>query len=71
MKMTYLGQDSRSRPVYEDENGKLWKDVDPLSYQEPHLCSSVNNAFDGEPDCPYHPEKHGEPEFIPERVVWR
>ncbi len=72
MKMTYLGNDTYGdRPVYEDENGKLWKDVDPISDREPRLCSAVNNAFDGEPDCPYHPEIYGKPEFIPYRVLWR
>ena len=56
--LRYIGIDSWSRYVYEDENGKLWKLLDCCSPRE--VCeqrgdipySSYNNAFDGEPDCP-------------------
>ena len=56
--LRYIGKDSWSRYVYEDENGRLWKLTDCCSPRE--VCeqrrdtpvSSVNNAFDGEPDCP-------------------
>lgn len=54
--MHYIGIDSHDRPVYEDENGKLWKDTDPRPYMSPSLCSALDNQFDGEPDCPFHGE---------------
>lgn len=56
--LRYIGKDSWSRYVYEDENGRLWKLTDCCS---PRKCckergdvprSTCNNAFDGEPDCP-------------------
>jgi len=65
--LKYLGMDSWDRPVYEDENGILVKDVDPRSWCAPRLATALNNEFDGEPDCPYH----GEAKFDPERKVWR
>ena len=67
MTLKYLGMDSWDRPVYEDEKGVLVKDVDPRSWRAPHLTTSLNNEFDGEPDCPYH----GEVSFFPERKVWK
>lgn len=56
--LTYIGQDSWSRYVYQDENEKIWKLLDCCSPRE--ACearadtpySSNGNAFDGEPDCP-------------------
>ena len=56
--LRYIGTDSWSRYVYEDENGNLWKLLDCCSPREvceergdtPH--SSCNNALDGEPDFP-------------------
>jgi len=56
--LKYIGMDSWSRYVYEDENGKLWKLLDCCSPREvceergdtPH--SSCGNTLDGEPDCP-------------------
>ena len=27
--LKYKGRDSWDRPVYQDESGKLWKDVEP------------------------------------------
>ena len=35
--MNYIGIDSHGRPVYKDENGKLWKDTDPRSHVPPAL----------------------------------
>ena len=46
-----VGIDCWSRPVYEDQNGKLWKDVN-LGEGEPELCNAANNEFEGEPDMP-------------------
>ena len=54
-KLQYIGADSWDRPVYKDESGKLWKDVN-LGMDVPELCSSVNNCFDGEPDMPIRDE---------------
>lgn len=49
--LQFLGEDFWSRPVYEDQNGRIWKDTNlgdvPLS-----LCTATSNAFDGEPDTP-------------------
>ena len=28
-KLTYIGRDDWSRPLYRDENGRIWVDVDP------------------------------------------
>lgn len=64
--MNYIGMDSHSRPVYEDEAGTLWKDTDPRSHVPPSLYTALNNAFDGEPDLPFH----GTPKFMPERKTW-
>ena len=58
LRLRYVGQDSWSRYVYEDEDGDLWKLTDCCSPREvceergdtPH--SSCNNALDGEPDFP-------------------
>ena len=51
-RLKFLGIDSWYRPVYKDENGKLWKNVNLRQYERDGLFSSNNNAFDGEPDCP-------------------
>lgn len=64
--MNYIGFDSHGRPVYEDEAGNLWKDTDPRSHVPPSLCSALNNAFDGEPDIPFH----GKLKLLPKRITW-
>ena len=50
-KLHFIGVDGWSRPVYKDETGKLWKDVN-LGDGIPSLHSSADNEFDGEPDMP-------------------
>lgn len=66
-KLEYIGNDSWSRPVYKDENGKLWKDTSMGRIKGKHnLCSAVNNEFDGEPDCPI--KSTIEVIFIPEQI---
>lgn len=50
-KLHFIDIDYWGRPVYQDESGRLWKDVN-LGRGEPSLHSVVNNAFDGEPDMP-------------------
>lgn len=55
--LKYIGKDSWSRYVYEDENGKLWKHTDCCCPREcceergDTLNSVAGNEFDGEPDC--------------------
>ena len=36
--LRYIGTDDWARPVYQDQYGKLWKDVEPVSYT--HLSDS-------------------------------
>ena len=58
MKLTYLGKDDWSNPVYKDENDKLWKDTGMRSTKldegetvdKSALCTVSNNEIDGEPD---------------------
>jgi len=45
-----IGVDSWNRPVYEDENGKLFKDIN-CSKGNMRLAT-VYGGFDGEPDTP-------------------
>ena len=73
MELKHIGRDSWSRPVYEDNTGKLWKDVEPRASRPPKLCSALNNAFDGEPDTPMEYMERYKNEtitFVPERDVW-
>lgn len=49
LRLKFVGMDSWDRPVYRDDIGTLWKDVDPRAGMEPDLCTS-DNEFDGEPD---------------------
>lgn len=48
--LNFVGLDSWNRPVYEDENGKLFKDTN-LGNGKMALCT-VYGGFDGEPDTP-------------------
>lgn len=50
-KLFFIGIDSWDRPVYQDESGRLWKDVN-LGYGEPSFHSASGNDFEGEPDMP-------------------
>ena len=71
--LVYKGLDSWSRPVYSDDNGRLWKDVDPRSHRNPDLCTVMYNSFDGEPDTPMNVMERYEDckiNFIPSRVTW-
>lgn len=73
VKLTYKGMDSWDRPVYEDERGILWKDVNPRKARDPDLCTSANNEFDGEPDtgmCYMKKYENVELVFVPERITW-
>ena len=71
--LKFVGMDSWDRPVYKDDGGTLWKDVDPRAGMKPNLCTSVNNEFDGEPDIgmKYLEKYRGVTvAFEPERIVW-
>ena len=71
--LRYLGRDSWDRPVYRDDEGILWKDVDPRAGRRATLCTSVGNEFDGEPDAGMEDfEKYRDVAviFVPERDVW-
>ena len=50
-KLLFIGVDDFYRPVYQDEKGKYWKDVNCGS-GEPYLHDSTNNDFEGEPGWP-------------------
>ena len=72
--LKYKGRDSWDRPVYQDESGKLWKDVEPYSDRPAHLCSACDNAFDGEPDIPMNAMARSQNItviYYPTRDVWR
>ena len=71
--LKHIGRDSWDRPVYRDDEGILWKDVDPRADRKPNLCTSVDNEFDGEPDTGMeHFQKYRDVSvvFVPERDVW-
>ena len=63
--LTYVGRYSWSRPLYRDENGRIWVDVDPRSDYAPCLCTITDT---GEPCDPMRPDI--EVEFVPRRDVW-
>lgn len=72
LSLTYIGMDSLDRPVYENKEGKLFKDADPREHRPPVICT-VCGGFDGEPDTPveYIPQyKDLKVEFIPRRKTW-
>lgn len=68
--LKYIGRDDWGRYVYEDENGKLWKNTDCCSPREcceergDTLNSSAGNEFGGEPDC--FMAAHIKVEYLPE-----
>lgn len=69
--LNYIGLDSWSRPVYEN-NGTLFVDVDSREYRQPEICTKYNNDFDGEPDTPIeYIEKYKNPKiiFVPTRYT--
>ena len=71
--LKYLGRDSWDRPVYMDDEGIIWKDVEPMAEREANLCTSAGNEFDGEPDTGMkYFEKYQNVSivFVPARDVW-
>lgn len=71
--LQYIGNDDWSRPVYKDDDGKLFVDTDPRCVY-PNLCTKSGNDFYGEPDTPIrYIKKYKDVEnitFIPERKTW-
>ena len=65
--LKFVGVDGWDRPVYSDNEGNLWKDVNPFQDRQAYLCAATNNEFDGEPDY----EFEYVPKFIPARAVWK
>ena len=63
--LTHVGRDHWSRPLYRDENGRIWVDVEPRSKYTPCLCTITDV---GEPCDPMRPDI--EVEFVPRRDVW-
>lgn len=49
--LKYLGEDDWSRSVYQDQNGKLWKDIS-CGMATPAYHDSIGNDFRGEPCDP-------------------
>lgn len=71
--LKHIGRDLWDRPVYRDDEGILWKDVDPKADRNPNLCTSAGNEFDGEPDTGMeYFEKYRDVSvvFVHEREVW-
>lgn len=71
--LKHKGRDGLDRPVYEDQTGKLWKDVEPRADRAAKLCSALNNDFDGEPDTPLEIMKRYEGYVViyePGRDTW-
>lgn len=54
--LKYIGEDSWSRPVYQDQFSHLWKDIELGNYVQPSLHRAVNDDFEGEPDYPIKKE---------------
>lgn len=50
--MEYIGEDRLSAPVYRDQFGGLWKDVNLGDFEEPCLYSVSGNDPDGDPYKP-------------------
>ncbi|MFY0516524.1 LPD11 domain-containing protein [Lysinibacillus sp. UGB7] len=61
LKLTYIGTDDWSRPVFESEEGRIFKD---LNCGEGQLDLCTAGSFDGEPNTPiYYIEKYKNVEF--------
>lgn len=54
--LRYIGEDFWSRPVYQDQYNRLWKDIELGDSETPSLYSVTNNEFDGEPLSPIKKE---------------
>ena len=54
-KIRLVGVDDWYRPIYQDEDGRLWKDVN-LGIGTPYLHDVADNDIDGEPNMPIKSE---------------
>lgn len=54
--LEYIGIDDFACPMYKDQFGKLWKDIDLGSTATPSLYSVTGNDIDGEPLSPIKQE---------------
>lgn len=73
LSLKYLGMDSWDRPVYMDDEGTIWKDINPRAEWKANLCTSVGNEFDGEPDMGmeyFEKYQNVSVVFVPSRAVW-
>lgn len=52
-KLHFVGIDDWDRPVYKDDDGVFWKDIN-LGNGEPYFHNSSDGTVDGEPDMPMH-----------------
>lgn len=71
--LKYLGRDSWDRPVYMDDEGVIWKDVNPRAVGKANLCTSANNELDGEPDTGmkyFEKYQNVSVVFVPARDTW-
>lgn len=72
LRLTFIGRDSSRRPVYENDEGQLFKDADPDKDSPPKICTC--SSLDGEADTPLEYTSRYKDvkvvEFIPSRMVW-
>lgn len=64
--LTYISEDSRSRPVYRDEDGVLYKDSDPRPHVPATLYAVVGNDIEGELGTMLLTAV----KFVPKRKTW-
>lgn len=50
--LNYMGDDDFAMPVYQDQFGHYWKDVNLGEPEQPYLYSVLGNTFDGDPNTP-------------------
>lgn len=67
LELKYIGEDFWSHPVYQDQFGKLWKDVELGDGEHPSLYSSVGNEFEGEPHMPIRKKFILQPTGLPSK----
>lgn len=64
--LTYIGEDSRSLPVYRDTEGHLYKDTDPRAHVPATLYSIKGNTLEGDLGAMLLTTV----KFVPKRKVW-
>lgn len=52
VQLRFLGTDTHGRQVFEDQDGRLWKNTEVFTHRVARLCTVLNNDFNGEPDTP-------------------